>query len=113
MKSILFFLLFLPVFSYSQNFHYTKIVNGKDTIERKGLFLIKEFGNLEHYTLFPEPVFGESEFTNIEFLVYYQRAYIRTNDLVYFKEFLDADYLFNFGSRIVIKTKTKEIQFLK
>lgn len=77
------------------------------------MFLIKEFGNLEHYTLFPEPTFGINEFVNIEFLVYYQRAYVRTSDLVYFKDFLDADHLFNFGSRIVIKTKSKEIQFLK
>lgn len=112
MKNIL-ILLFFPLFSYSQTFNYTKLVNGKDTVERKGQFLIQELGDVTHYTLFPEPIFGIDEFTNISFLVHYHRTYIRTKDLIYFKDFLDADYLFNFGSRIVIRTATKEIQFLK
>jgi len=113
MKNILFLLLFLPVLSYSQTFHYTKIVTGRDTVEKKGTFLIQELGDVTHYVLFPEPTFSVNEFTNIAFLVHSHRAYIRTNDLVYFKDFLDADYLFNFGTRIVIRTATKEIQFLK
>lgn len=113
MKSILFFLLFLPVFSYSQNFHYTKIVNGKDTVEKKGLFLISEYNIVTEYTLFPEPAFGVNEFTNISFLVVGRRVFIRTKDLVYFKEFLATDYFIEYKDKIVIGTENKEIQFLK
>lgn len=113
MKNILILLFFLPVLSYSQTFHYTKIVTGKDTVEKKGLFLVNDYNISTEYTLFPEPTFGANEFTNISFLVLGRRVFVRTKDLVYFKDFLDTDYFIKYETKIVIQTKSKEIQFLK
>ena len=113
MKNILILLFFLPIFSYSQTFHYTKIVTGKDTVEKKGLFLVKDFGKAVEYVLFPKPSFGIDEFLNISFLVFDNRTFISTKDLVYFKDFLDTDYFIKYETKIVVGTRGKEIQFLK
>lgn len=113
-KIILSILFFMPLGANGQSFHFTKIVNNKgDTINQSGFFLVKDDSKASEYTLFVEGAFAKSEFSNISFLVYDNRVFVKTNDLVYFKDFIEADYFLLYNKSINIISNHGSFWFLK
>ena len=117
MKSIIFFLFFLPsiMFSQSKGFTYDKIVKNQfDTVKMEGVIVSEVYpDSTREFSIWPGKLFGDDEFFNITFLDYHDRIFVKTSQLVFFKEFLDPISAFLLPDRFVVITRNQTFHFIK